>query len=274
MDTKIAISDGIGNPNTTRSDITPSCSTGNCVFPSYNGVTHSSLGLCKKCANTTPWLAVEDSVQLEHDMYGAEINSTYQYIQLPGVRGIGRWDKRLNSLLPTTIVSISDHDTSYGVTQPLNGSLLEAFDDSFDDVFKASILNVSILSFTNNGCESLPQQGGWAAMKCSEIRAFNSSFEMINFWNTISTTCSFYPCVRDYHGSVRDTIFTETVVNETPIMRPPRQENPDLPHSIHLHTPCRIDNQIYTMDNISSIPRDGHNFTSIYSNGTNMTFPS
>jgi hypothetical protein len=274
LNTKIAISDGIGNPDTTRSNISPSCSTGNCVFPSYNGVTHSSLGLCKKCADTTLWLGVEDSVEFNYGPYGPKTNSTYQYIQLPGGHGIGRWDKGQQPPLPRTIVSISDHNTRYFDAYPLNGSLLEAFDDSFDNIFKASILNVSILSFTNNSCESLPQQDGWALQKCPGINDSNSSFEIMDFLNAVSTTCSFYPCVRDYHGSVRDTIFTETVVNETPIMQLEGQDISELHDYIHLHTPCRIDNQIYTIDNISSIPRDGHNFTSIYSNGTNMTFPT
>jgi hypothetical protein len=154
------------------------------------------------------------------------------------------------------------------------GSLLEAFDGSFDDIFRASIFNVSIVSFTNNGCEPLPQQDSWALQKCPRINNSNSPFKIMDFLNAVSTTCSFYPCVQDYHRSVRDTIFTETVVNETPIMPPPGQKNPSLPNYIHLHTPCRIDNQMYTIENISSIPRDGHNFTSFYSNGTNTTFPT
>jgi hypothetical protein len=95
---------------------------------------------------------------------------------------------------------------------------------------------------------------------------------MMDFLNAVAITCSFYPCVRDYHGSVKDTIFTETIINETPIRQ--RQVNKSFPDFLHLHTPCVIDDQTYTLDNISSVPRDGHNFTSTYVNSVNTTFPT
>jgi hypothetical protein len=56
MDSKVAIIGGLANPKTTRSSISPSCSTGNCSFLSYNNVNYSSIAMCKKCVDITPWV--------------------------------------------------------------------------------------------------------------------------------------------------------------------------------------------------------------------------
>lgn len=273
LDTKVAILDGLVNPNTTRSKITPSCSTGNCDFPSHNGITHSSVGLCKRCVDTSDWLGeveLETKVNDTSDsaIDGVRINPpngtirvyNKQWIQLPNSHGIGGGE---NGSLPTTIITVSGAS---------NISFPEAFDSSFDDVFAASILNVSIVAFTNHGCEPVARENNLAFQRCPGVNA-NWTFPIMDFLNAVATTCSFYPCVRDYHGSVRNAIFTETVINETPIKRPPGQGNDMFDYSLHLHTPCIIDDQIYTIDNISSVPREGRNFTTDYVNGVNMTFP-
>lgn len=56
MATKAAILQGLVDPADERSAITPDCPTGNCTFKSYNGITHSSMGMCKKCLDATRWL--------------------------------------------------------------------------------------------------------------------------------------------------------------------------------------------------------------------------
>jgi hypothetical protein len=270
LDTKVAILDGLVNPNTTRSNITPSCSTGNCVFDSHNGVTHSSVGLCKKCVDTSDWLG---EVELEAEFNGTTLGYNDQWISLPDDNGIGGSPTGSGaSSLPRTIISVSGHsDIRGGVL--LNESLLEAFDGSFDGIFAASILNVSIIAFTNNGCEPSAQEMDRPGFQRCPGGDASWTVPIMDFLNAVATTCSFYPCVRDYHGSVSDTIFTETIVNETPINQPPGQINNSYPNFLHLHTPCVIDNQTYTMDNISFVPKEGHNFTSDYVNGVNMTFP-
>jgi hypothetical protein len=270
LDTKVAILDGLANPNTTRSNITSSCSTGNCVFPSRNGITYSSVGLCKKCADTSDYLA-EVGLQAQHN--GTMLDYSNQWIWLPDGNGIG---KNENGFVPETIISVFGRSSIWRDESwvPLNGSLMEAFDSSFDDIFTASIVNVSIVVFTNNGCEPLTQKDTYngALQRCPGGDA-NWTFPMMDYLNAVATTCSFYPCVRDYHGSVKDTIFTETILNETPIRQPPGQDDITFPNFLHLHTPCVIDDQIYTINNISSVPREGHNFTSAYIDGVNTTFP-
>lgn len=269
LDAKVAILDELVNPNTTRSNITPSCSTGKCVFPSHNGITHSSVGLCKRCVDTSNWLG---EVELVTQFNGTTRGYSNQWLWLPDGHGIGGSP---NGSLPSTIISVSGHSNIWRDQRavPLNQSLLDAFDSSFDDVFAASILNISIVAFTNHGCEPLAQKKNWAFQRCPGGNA-NWTFPIMDFLNAVATTCSFYPCVRDYHGSVSGNVFTETVVRETPITQPPGQVNNSFPNFLHLHTPCVIEDQIYTIDNISSVPREGHNFTSDYVNGVNTTFPT
>ncbi|KAF2124602.1 hypothetical protein P153DRAFT_350814, partial [Dothidotthia symphoricarpi CBS 119687] len=262
--TKLALLDGLANPNTTRSEIRPGCSTGNCLFPEYNGVTHSSVAMCKKCVDITSRVA--EAVRIDTTSYGYENGSSaateVQDIILPGGHGIGGGSK---GSLPRNIMDVSGHATIWKRSVvPFNDSLLDAFDDSFASIFRASVLNVSVLTFTNNNCE----QG-----RCSN-HSFNISYPFLDYLNVVATACSFYPCVQDYHGSVRNTVFTETVVRDTPKEQPQGQELNMYPNFLHFHTPCFIDGQAYTMDNISSVPRDKHNFTSSLVGEVNITFPA
>ncbi|EMD89921.1 hypothetical protein COCC4DRAFT_68261 [Bipolaris maydis ATCC 48331] len=165
MDTKVAILDGLVNPNTTRSDIIPSCSTGN-----------------------------------------------------------------------------------------------------------SSILNVSIVTFTNHGCELLGPEDGSKFQRCPGADA-NWTLPIMSYLNAVAVTCSFYSCVRDYAGTVRDTIFTEKVINETPIKPVRITKNSQTYDFKDLHNPCIIDGQTYTRDNISSVPIQGNNFASYFIDGVNTTFP-
>jgi hypothetical protein len=80
--------------------------------------------------------------------------------------------------------------------------------------------------------------------------------------------------VRDYHGSVHDTEFTETIIRETPIVQPLWSFAYPCHDFVHLHSPCLIDSQAHTVDNISTVPRDKHNFTSGYVDQVNIAFPA
>jgi hypothetical protein len=301
MNTKIAILNGLANPNTTRSEITPDCNTGNCLFPPYNGITHSSVGLCKKCVDITPsvseqvtvfhypvtayedqWTLTDRNGTIEYEngtiaypngtiKYGNKTipDALIQNLILPDGHGIGGG---FNTSLPSNIISVSGHGTIWrNQAVPLNDSLLDAFDNSFESIFRSSILNISVITFTNNDCH--PVEHGEEVRNCSN-HGFDTSYPFLEYLNVVATACSFYPCVRDYHGTVRSTEFTELVVRETPIVQPLGQEGNSVPDFLHLHTPCVVDGQVYTMNNISTVPRDKHNFTSSYVDQVNMTFPA
>ncbi|KAJ5063990.1 hypothetical protein J3E74DRAFT_415127 [Bipolaris maydis] len=259
MDTKVAILDGLVNPNTTRSDIIPSCSTGNCTFPSRNRVTHSSVGLCRKCVDISDRLAEVD------------LQDQDQWIRLPDGNGISG---TLNGSLPQIALSVLAGSSMHRdwLSAPLNGTMLNKFEFSSDEIFAASILNVSIVTFTNHGCELLGPEDGSKFQRCPGADA-NWTLPIMSYLNAVAVTCSFYSCVRDYAGTVRDTIFTEKVINETPIKPVRITKNSQTYDFKDLHNPCIIDGQTYTRDNISSVPIQGNNFASYFIDGVNTTFP-
>jgi hypothetical protein len=139
MDTRVTILDGLISSNTARYTLIPDCSSGNCTLPSYNDITHSSIGMCRKCANVTPWLVERKDVE-------GMIN-----IVLPDGSSVGNSTK-----YPIHVQSITGRnwEEKYLVANgPWNGSFLAAFGDEFRDVFRSSIFNVSLITETNKGYE-------------------------------------------------------------------------------------------------------------------------
>ncbi|KAF3010696.1 hypothetical protein E8E13_005947 [Curvularia kusanoi] len=181
--------------------------------------------------------------------------------------------------LPTHISDISGMNTIWkwnhfmygGTYSRWNGSFLSAFSGASTDVFTSSIFNVSIVTFTDKGCEP-GIEGGESSQTCSN-HTFDDQSWITNL-NAVATSCTFYPCVRDYHGSVQNTRFTETVIAETPILQPPGQDQNTFPNFVHFHTPCIIDGQAYTVSNASSIPKEKHNFWRGFVGSEQIDFPT
>lgn len=253
-DTKIAIIDGLASPNTTRFELKPGCSTGNCSFPSYNGVTHSSLGICKKCVDATSWTReVEEPTQQAN---GTTAKVTIS-LMLPDNTGIGG---NYNDSPPANIMGVSSKSVMRGSNSyPWQGKFLTAFGDASKDIFSSSILNTSVVTLTNDNCGPLGRDGE-PLQNCSHD-GFDTTHKQFDSVNVAAAACSFYPCIRDYHGSVKNTIFEETILNETPIARLSVQKNA-LISFIQLHTPCIIEGKAYTANNISSAPRDSKDLDS------------
>ena len=267
LDTRVAILEGLVNPNTTRFTLTPDCSSGNCTFPSYNGISHSSIGMCRKCANVTPWLVEETDVINWANGTSTEGKTN---IVLPDGSSIGNGTSSPISVLTITGRStfwISNHSMHPTGNRPWNGSFLAAFGDEFRDVFASSIFNVSIIAFTSVGCDNTTRE-------CSN-NGVPTSWYGHSGYNIVATSCSFYPCVRDYHGSVQNARYNETIIAETPVLQPPGQnESIDYPEFQHFHTPCQIDGQVYTANNVSSIPKANYNFTNAFVRDEEISVPT
>jgi hypothetical protein len=188
MDTKVAIMDGLANPNTTRSRITPECSAGKCSFPVHNGVTHSSVGMRSKCVNIATWVSEVQKVRQYQNGTSGDLYDAYmQYIVLPSGRGIGGAHSPMGK--PDHITDVSGSGTVFRDSRgPSNDSLLEAFDNSFTQIFRASILNFSAITFTNNNCDFLgPNER--PSFKCSN-HAFNATSPFLDYLDVAATACS------------------------------------------------------------------------------------
>jgi hypothetical protein len=268
MDTKVAILDGLANPKTTRSNTAPSCISGNCSFPSYNGVTHSSIGMCRKCVNITPWVAeVRNS-----SVTGNKTVSRGHYLVLPDETGVG------GQPTPDTILSISGFgiqaypDFPSAVDGAFDNSLTDAFDDTFKTISKISIFNVSVISLTLDGCGWVEDDGSLdfgTKSNCSHPELGLSSYW--DHLNVVATACIFYVCVKNYYGSMVDNVFTEDTVSEIAAERPPPQM---VPGYKQFNTPCVIYSQLYTVDNVSSVPKENRNFSSILVGNDNIAVPN
>jgi hypothetical protein len=273
MDTKAAVLAGLISSNTTQFVLTPDCSSGNCTFPSYNGISHSSIGMCSKCADVTPWL-----VERKDPIYWANRTKTAQSnfnIVLPDGSSVGNSTAsplHIGTIIGRNTIWKWNHQLHHGASEAWNGSFLDAFGDEFQDVFISSIFNVSLITFTNKGCEYVDDDGR-PPNTCSN-NGDPTSYYNSSIYNVVATSCSFYPCVRDYHGSVQNARFTETIIAETPVLQPPGQEKAQFPNFQHFHVPCQIDGQEYTADNVSSISKDAHNFTNTFVGDKNISVPT
>lgn len=54
---KGAMANGLTNPHGKDSTIEATCPTGNCTFPEINGVSHSTIGMCSMCMETTDFIS-------------------------------------------------------------------------------------------------------------------------------------------------------------------------------------------------------------------------
>jgi hypothetical protein len=154
-----------------------------------------------------------------------------------------------------------------------NSSVDRAFVETLRTISSASIFGAHIITITQDGCQqvrdSISQQ---VATHC-----FPPHLNLSSYWDFINfaaSACTFYPCVRDYAASVDNTVFTETIINDTPI--PSSRDESSTDHPLYyrtFHTPCVVDGVIYTLNNISSVPERGQDFVDMYVDNQNISIP-
>jgi hypothetical protein len=168
LETKAAILQGLANPDGKESAFTVDCNTGNCSFPSHNGVTHSSIGFCKKCVDVTSWLyevripeepTTGDAQQQSKEVFNLVLpffNETSQgkptMISVGGqsAPASGNFTDLGWTSLPSYFLNITAYENYFPreLEWLVNGSKL---DDSFISAMKASVLNTRMLTSTR-GC--------------------------------------------------------------------------------------------------------------------------
>ena len=175
-------------------------------------------------------------------------------------------DRVENLVLPNG-VGVGGSAVNYGwpleIAKIVSGAgRVESIKPAFEPLSGAGVFSADIITFTGHGRDmQVMEWGGWDLGNCTN-QHFNLSY--MNGWHVVAADCSFYACVRDYHGSVQNTVFTETALSEIPIVLPPNQTQDmtirGLTQFVHSHTPCLVDGQAYTIDNASSIPSNATNF--------------
>jgi hypothetical protein len=142
-------------------------------------------------------------------------------------------------------------------------------DKAFIAVLKASVVNNTMIALTTAGCD----YGG----NCS-----HPNVDLSPHWdqiNVAATACTFYPCVKNYHAVVNDTVFTETVVRQTPMEADPTDSYtisprpPFLPGHTLFNDHCVIDGQPVSQTNFSSVVVNKTAVNDTVIDGKNVSVP-
>jgi hypothetical protein len=291
VEMKGAVVDGLVNPLKNHS-VVASCPSGNCTFPSWGGITHSSVGMCNRCTDTTHKLT-ELLKPVQYSTHVAGNKSDNYQSQLVNETGVSSTLFLPNGLSLGPLGPIfQDHPTdtsgiSAAQLRILNGSVppavintsfanldwaLPVSDPAFAPGLKASVLNFTILQVTDVGCTinmthaMIPGKWGISADIPSvwSYTCPHSGLGFDNVWepyNVVATSCTLYPCVKDYHAKIENTALNETVVQETPALVDMQYFNnwgQTWPNRSMLHFPCVVDGQVYTKANLSKIPARNH----------------
>ncbi|KAK4231687.1 hypothetical protein QBC38DRAFT_465306 [Podospora fimiseda] len=272
-------------PNGDDSVVLASCSAPECHFPEWgflekdrpgwvlteeakhNQVTHASMGLCSSC--------VDVSSLATPKLTTGQNGSSTAHIFLPRVftldgksnftsRGlqINTIDRRNSNPLDFTLLDVEHLNFMYrpaGQTLDLKW-LMDGLDQELGQtgigelITNASIGFIKIMSMSSAPCSLDPQKG---QSKClpDEIKKYlgNLATKAPADTGFTASTCVLYPCLRSYRGVVKNGRLHQTLlgVGVAERRRFSFNEPRDATFGI-LHSPCRIGEQNYGTENITS----------------------
>lgn len=235
-DMKAAMLNGLANPLGNDSAIVPVCPTGNCTFPVYDdGWTHSSIGLCSACIDTTDFVTVVAS----------RTNNT-----APG---------SVNYTLPDSGARAHVVPSAFSSWMSVvSGGNFEFARDRWTPLFattsREALLNVSILAFSDAPCSKTAN--GSLACPRNVTKALTG-----NVTSLVAASCRLYPCMRHYRATVERGVLTERLNTSVPArLNAPVEMSHDAAVFNHSYTavrdPCRLrDGSAYRVGNLASVPR-------------------
>ncbi|KAI2640860.1 hypothetical protein GGS26DRAFT_180332 [Hypomontagnella submonticulosa] len=246
IDMKGTMVNGIADPTSKDLGVVATCPTGNCTFTRHNGITHSSIGLCSACIDTSSFITMNktaypnsnytlDNYTLPNGMWVSP-NSDYAYLNV--ATGMLSWAKSI-------------------------------FDPEFAKLNNASILSTTVLALSTSMCP-----GDEDNPNCPIPDGYGGPT------GYVATSCSLYPCLKNYDATMEKGVLSEKIVSSQPATVnwveagiSPGQIN-SVMNWTALQTPCLLDGTWYDLPNLSSVPKiDGRTFTDINIDGTNYTAP-
>ncbi|KAI0131841.1 hypothetical protein BJ170DRAFT_222673 [Xylariales sp. AK1849] len=241
VDMKGSMINGLTNPMGNDSAIVANCQTGNCTFQAYSDdITHSSIGMCSACIDTTPLVT------------GNENGTNYT---LPN-------DLWLGPMSGSAYLNVM-------VDQNLTWADSE-FYDGFAELAKDALTNVTILSMTNAPCRNNSQ----SVLECPHNVTGYSGVS-----DYVATSCSLYPCLKNYHAYMAKGVLNERTVSTVPAPLNRVEANitdggfSASANYTALKSPCVVDDVEYDKADFDKIPRSNHTFAGINVDGTNYTAP-
>ncbi|KAL5321699.1 hypothetical protein ACEPPN_009659 [Leptodophora sp. 'Broadleaf-Isolate-01'] len=243
--TKDALIDAMANPTRNNSAVTPSCPTGNCTFASYDGITHSSIGLCTQCADIT---SSATEVVPKNTTYtnggfsftlpnGLAISDTlpagtgYSYIDV-------KWDTDLDFGRPSAGIS--------------------------------EIGSISVLQFTASGCITTANDSYYDRTCQPQSNMPNRTSSM----SVLGVRCSYQACLKNYNSRIIAGTLNDTIVST--IHAPSSDPLGGTLTNVNFTTaklPCVINGESYSLSNISTIDSTNITFVFVSVNGQNVSLP-
>ncbi|KAK1834057.1 hypothetical protein QBC39DRAFT_252942 [Podospora conica] len=191
-----AVRAGLTTPNSGSTFNLPfECPTGNCTFPEFKGITHSSLGLCSACEDVTPTV-----VELPKNCPTTGDRPTYtlcEYEVAP-------------PYAPKTKISPADVRFQIVPSYPK----VHVENSVFRDDVPFDWVNITLLTRSLAGCDGDNGRGGCLnTPKYPHLPGLQNPNDF-NF-TIVAARCGFYPCLKHYRGSIRGGALLETVVSTT-----------------------------------------------------------
>lgn len=258
LDMKGAMINGLVNPTGNDSKITATCQTGNCTFQSHSNVSYSSIGLCSACIDTTPLVQI-----ISTDDEFAELFDLLNYT-LP--HGSGATVRPFAPGQPV-LQATCDSNMSWAAS---------AFTDFYKGVVANSILNTSFLTFTQAPCTNV--SGVVACPHNVTAVGFDNQGDTSRRFELdyVATSCTLYPCLKNYQATVQQGVLNERVVSTVPaLFKPGFAHHLDTaPNITVLRDPCVISDVEYSAADLINVARTaGRTFTNVSVDGVNYTAP-
>ncbi|QDS68752.1 hypothetical protein FKW77_004803 [Venturia effusa] len=261
---KAAIMDGLVNPSGNLSAVSAICPTGNCNFTEYDGITHSSLGLCSRCIDVTSM--IREIIGTQPDGYGQGGTEQQYNLTLPNGLIIGGAHMSGSLAWPKTFLNTSTYSD-------LDWAHIS--DDAMLAALPSAVHNLTILQLTDSNCTITESRSSWTYSCPNQDLNVSASW---NAFSMVAAACTLYPCVSNYHGKVTGGILDERVVNKAPALTnytdpSSRYLGNDVDRK-HFNVPCVVDKHQYTLENISTLSNTNFTlFNVTSSNGKNVAVP-
>ncbi|KAK4450539.1 hypothetical protein QBC34DRAFT_349295 [Podospora aff. communis PSN243] len=242
-----AIKAGLTIPSVSSADSLLSvCPTGNCTFPEFRGITHSSLGLCSTCEDLTSMV-----VQLPRGCPLRRPNGTLSwtgcsFILAPPDAANATIQIALGPFRIASSIPKVDFSTGrYANTVP------------FDK------MNVTLLARSLAGCNG--DRGHLGCPNAPVYPNLTALQDPIDFnFTLIGTHCSFFPCIKHYQGEIRNSHLLERVIHTTKLT--PNFTDRGVESLVGISNPCLINSSWYDSSNMS-LAASKHGTTTLNSPG-------
>lgn len=266
--------------------VSASCDTGNCSFPSYGSITHSTLGIESMCVDVSPFLIQTDNSTISSGhgsnafMYRSNDTLVWTNYTFPEGQasisylaegdepaGLGRWYPLFSfgqeiGWMPPTYMTPPGYIEKHGISPSLS--------PQEKDLVKRSFYSKTFIIPTLSPCverSAYPLTGDPLPLintsSCPQLGMTNVSTFPGHF-TLAAVQCHLYPSIRHYAGSIVNGRIQEKLIGD-PVPLNSGTNDTDTPGSALTHhdlmyyaflDPCIIQGTVYTNANISQAPGD------------------